>query len=183
MLDVVPGIGQDLLQAQRELALLDIVGQDLRLDDVPFLEQFLGVSDFLDPGQLGDMSQALDARLDLDEGPEIGQFGDPAFDHVSGHVFLLEMGPGVLGVVLQAKVDLLLHRIQADHLDLQLVAKGNQLLRGVDVPPAHVVDVQQPVETAQVHEGPEGGEGLDLAFHLVADLDLGEELFALALVL
>src|SRR5687767_12890841 len=49
--------------------------------------------------------------------------------------------------------------------------------------PAHVGDVQQTVETAQIDEGTEVGDVLDHAFADLADQELLDQLFALGLAL
>src|SRR5262249_28592458 len=66
--DLVPGVGLDLLHAQRDFLFLLVDVQDLDLDLVAYLHQFVGVVDPFGPGHLRDMHQALDAWLQLDEG-------------------------------------------------------------------------------------------------------------------
>src|SRR5262249_39163203 len=66
--DLVPGVGLDLLHAQGDFLLLLVDVEDLHLDLVADGDQLAGVVDALGPAHLGDVHQALDARLQLDEG-------------------------------------------------------------------------------------------------------------------
>src|SRR5262249_29973431 len=66
--DLVPGVGLHLLDAQRDFLLFLVDVQDLHLDLVADRDQLAGVIDALGPAHLADVHQALDARLQLDEG-------------------------------------------------------------------------------------------------------------------
>ena len=74
----VPRIGQALLQAEADAALgrVDVEDDDLHLlaggDDLAGMHVLLG------PAHLGDVDQAFDARLQLDEGAVVGDVGDAA---------------------------------------------------------------------------------------------------------
>ena len=94
--------------------------------------------------------------------------------------FSAARGPRVLGDLLEAERDALGLGVELEDLDLDLVADLEHLGRVVDAAPAHVGDVQQAVDAAEVDEGAVLGEVLDLAGH---DLALGELLQGLALLL
>jgi len=74
--ELLPRIALHLLQAQRDAALggVHIQHHDLHLlaggDDLAGMHVLLG------PGHLADVHQALDARLQLDEGTVVGDVGD-----------------------------------------------------------------------------------------------------------
>ncbi len=65
--DHVPRVGLELAQAERDLLLVLLDAEDDRIELLADLEQLGGLGDALCPGHLGDVDQALDARLDLDE--------------------------------------------------------------------------------------------------------------------
>src|SRR5206468_9873571 len=64
----VPGVGLDLLHAQGDFLLFLVDVEDLDLDLVADGDQLAGMVDAFGPGHLADVDQALDARLQLDEG-------------------------------------------------------------------------------------------------------------------
>ena len=71
-----------LLAREADLALAAVDAEDLDLDLVADLDDFLGAVDLV-VGQLGDVEQALEARLELDEDAEVGQLGDLPLDDVA----------------------------------------------------------------------------------------------------
>ena len=168
--DLVPGIVLDLLEAEGDLAGLEVVVEDHALDGIADVEHLLGLANLAHPGELGDVGEALDPFLDLDEGAVVGELGDLAVDDVADMVALLEGGPGIGSEVLEGKVDPPLLGLHPDDLELDLLALLDEILGPRDVAPAHVVDMQEAVEAAEVDEGAEGGEALDLALDRVADL-------------
>ena len=94
---LVPGIFLNLLEAEGNLAGLEVVGQDHALDGVADLEHLLGLDALAYPGELGDVRKAFDAFLELDEGAVVRQLGDLAVDDVVDMVAFLEGNPGILG--------------------------------------------------------------------------------------
>src|ERR1043166_977558 len=73
------------LAAQADLALLRIDAQDLHLDLVADLDDVFGALD-LAVGQLGDMQEPFEARLQLDEDAEVGELGHLTDLRVAGVV-------------------------------------------------------------------------------------------------
>ena len=71
-----------LLARQADLALAGVDAQDLHLDLVADLDDFLGALDLV-VGQLGDVQQAFQARLQLDEDAEVGELRDLALDDLA----------------------------------------------------------------------------------------------------
>ena len=65
------------LAAQADLAVVGVDAQDLDLDLVADLDDVLGALDLV-VGQLGDVQQPFQARLQLDEDAEVGELGDLA---------------------------------------------------------------------------------------------------------
>ena len=78
--------------------------------------------------------------------------------------------------MLEAEGDLLLLLVHVEDVDLELLVDVDDLVRVGDAAPAHVGDVQQAVDAAQVDEGAELGDVLDDALADLARLDLGEQL-------
>src|SRR5208282_5304586 len=132
------------------------------------------------------MKQALQARFELDEDTEVGQFGDLALDHVGGLIPAGDVGlPRVFLELLEPQGDPLAVLIDVQHLATDTLAFFKQLVGMTDLArPAHVGDVQQSVDPfLDLDEGTVVGEVADraldhgagrvLAGHLVPGVDLG----------
>src|SRR5262249_4106065 len=91
-------------------------------------------------------------------------------------ILLGDVGPRARRLVLERQRDLFLLLVHVEDVDLDLLIDVDHFVRVVDPPPAHVGDVQQAVDAAEVHEGAELGDVLDDALADLADLDLLEEL-------
>src|SRR5262249_28927524 len=182
---LVPRVGLNLLDAQGNFLLVLVDVQDLDFDLVADGHQLAGVVNALGPAHLADVDQALDPRRQLDEGAVAHDVDRLAGVPAADRVFLLDVGPGAGGLLLEAQGDLLLVLVHGDDEDLQLLVDVDLFVRVVDPAPVHVGDVQQAVDAAQVNEGAELGDVLDNALADLAGLDFGEELLLhlLALVL
>src|SRR5262249_24736439 len=131
----------------------------------------------LGPAHLGDVDQALNARLKLDEGAVVGDVGDRAFEARSHRIFDDDAFPRVGFELLDAKADALGLGIDPDDLHLHRIANIHDLGRMVDASPRHVGDMQKPVDAAEVDEGAIVG---DVLGHAVDDLALFEAGYDLA---
>ena len=167
--EVVPGVRAALLQAQADAALLLVGVEHHDLDLLAGRDDLARVHVLLGPAHLRDVHQALDARLELDEGAVIGDVGDPSGEFRSQGIFAAHTLPGIGLELLHAQADTLGLRIEPDHLDVDLLADGERLGRVVDPLPGDVGDVEQAVDAAQVDEGAVVGDVLD---HALQDLTL-----------
>ena len=179
------GWGDDCLRPREMRLVFGIDVEDRDRDLLADGQELLGMDELARPRQVGDMDQAFDALLELDEGAEIGQADHLAGDLLAGGVFLLDVLPGVFGELLKAEGDLLVPfvEIQDDHLDL--LADGEELRGMAGLPPGHVRDVEQTLDAADVDEGAEAGQRAHLPLELLALDQVAEDplLLFLALVL
>ena len=104
---IEPGVGQGLLEAERDAALLRLDGEDDGVDAVALLENVAGVANLLALGHLRDMNEAFDAGLNLDKCAEIGESGDGAGDALAGDEAVWRGLPGLGLELLEAERDLL----------------------------------------------------------------------------
>ena len=125
------------------------------------------------------MDQALDARLQLDEGAVVGDVGDAALELGAGRILELDALPRIGFELLHAERDALGLGVEADDLDLDGLADIQRLGRMVDAPPGDVGDVQQAVDAAQIDEGAVIGDVLDHAGEDLAFLEAGDQFRAL----
>ena len=128
---------------------------------------------FLTHAHLADVDQALDARLQLDERAILSDVGDAALVLAVDRIALGRRGPRIGLELLHAQADALRLAVDADDLDAQHVADVEHFARVADALVAHVGDMQQAVDAAEVDEGAVVGDVLDRA---VDDLALGEAL-------
>jgi hypothetical protein len=95
----------------------------------PMFTTFEGWRTWPRPRHLGDVDQALDALLQLDECAVVGDRDHAALDAVADPVLLLDALPRIGLELLQAERDALLLGIEVEHLDPHPVADLHQLRR------------------------------------------------------
>ena len=134
------------------------------------------------PVHLGDVHQALDAFLDLHEAAVVGHVGHLAEQARALGIAARQVRPGILTQLLQAQRHAVALAVELEHLDLDLVADVEDLGRMLDTLPGHVGDVQQAIDTTEVHEGAVVGQVLDHALDDHAFLQVLEQGLALGAV-
>ena len=134
-------------------------------------EHLVGMADLAGPAHVGDVQQAVDALLDLDEGPVVGEVADRALDHRARRVLAGDLVPRVGLGLLHAQGDFLLLLVDAQDDDLDLVADLHQLAGVVDaLGPAHLGDVDQALDALlELDEGAVAHDVDDLAHDAGAD--------------
>src|ERR1700742_906004 len=133
----------------------------------------------LGPGHFGDVDETFDTGLQLHEGAVVGDVGDAAGELGAHRVLGFHAVPRVGLQLLHAQADALGLGVDLDDLHLDRVAHRQDLAGVRDALPAHVGDVQQAVDAAQVHERAVVGDVLDHAFADFAFLQLADQLGAL----
>src|SRR6202011_4893251 len=133
----------------------------------------------LGPRHFRDVDQALDARLELDEGTVVGDVGDPARELHADRIFRLDALPGIGFELLHAERDAVRLVIDPDDLHLDGLADREDLARVVDAPPGDVGDMQEAVDAPEIDKGAVIGDVLDDAVDDLAFLEALDELGAL----
>ncbi len=103
--EALPNIGLQLLDAQREAAILRLNAENNSLDLFALLYDFRWVLDALGPTQVGDVYEAVDSVFDFNEGTEIGEVANAALDDCTDGVFVGEAFPGIIEKLLHAERD------------------------------------------------------------------------------
>src|SRR3546814_846603 len=153
-----------LLEAKRDAALVAV---DLEDDDVDFLagrNDLAGVDVLLDPRHFADVDQAFDAGLEFDERTIIGDVRDGALELRPDRIFGGDAFPRIAFELLHAEADALRVAVDADDLHLDRVTDVDDFARVVDALVAHVGDMEQTVDAAEVDERTIIGDVLDRAF-------------------
>ena len=109
------------------------------------------------------MDEPFDARRQRHERAVIGEVRHLAGD-LRARLELGHFGPRVGPRLLEAQADAPRGGIVLQDHHLDAVAFLHHLARMVDAAPAHLADVQKPVDTAEIDEGAVGGETLHRAF-------------------
>src|SRR5262249_10271169 len=84
---------------------------------------------------------------------------------------------GACCLLLEPEGDFFLVLVHGNDEDFQILVDVNDLVRVGNAAPAHVGDMKQPVDAAQVYEGAELGDILDDPLANLPRLNLGEQLF------
>ena len=117
------------------------------------------------------MDQAFDARFQLDERTVAHHVDNFALDGRANWILLDDVFPRILLLLLETQSDLLLFSIDLQNLDFDLLIDGNHLRWMANAFPAHIGDVQQTIDTAQVDERTEVGDVLDDTFAELTDFE------------
>jgi hypothetical protein len=159
-----PGVRLGLLEAERDAALVAV---DFENDDVDFLagrNDLAGVDVLLDPRHFADVDQALDAGFEFDERTIVGDVRDRARQLRTDRVLGGDAFPRIAFELLHAEADALRVAVDADDLDADGVTDVDDFARVVDALVAHVGDMEQAVDAAEVDERTIVGDVLDRAF-------------------
>src|SRR5208282_108688 len=97
------------------LALFRVDGEDESLDELALAQGVAGMIDAAVGDDLADVHKAVDALGDLDEGAEVHDFRDGAFDLRADGKFTLDFEPGICERLLQAEGDALLFRLDGEN--------------------------------------------------------------------
>src|ERR1700691_6247087 len=125
--EALPNIGLQLLDAQREAAILRLNAENNSLDLFALLDDFRGVLDALGPAQVGDVDKAVDSVFNLDEGAEVSEVANAALDDGTDGVFVGEAFPRVLEELLHAERDAAVGGIDAENNSVNFVARLDEL--------------------------------------------------------
>src|ERR1051325_7385680 len=103
--------------------------------------------DALRPRHVGDVNQAVYARLDLDERAERREVAHLSLEARADGVLLRQRHPGILLGLLHAEGDLLLRLVHLEHHGFDRLPDGNDLRRMPDIAgPAHLGDADEPLD-------------------------------------
>jgi len=174
--DDIPRVGFELFHPERNALVFRIDAEHHGFHFVPHIEHLGRVANLFRPGHFGDVDQPLDPFFDFDEGAVIGQADHAPVDTRADGVLALRAGPGIGHQLLEAEGDPLVIAVEAEHHDLDPVPDLEQLGRMSHAAPAHIGDVKQAVDSAQIHEHAVVGDVLDDSFHDLPVFEVGKRL-------
>src|SRR2546426_10393705 len=152
LLDRRPRVGLDLLHPERDALGGAVDVEDDHVDLVAHVHQLRRMAHAARPRHLRDVDEPLDAGLQLDERTIIGEAHHLAAGLRARRERLLDALPRVRRLLLVAERDAARLAVEVQHDHLDLVTDLKDLRRVPHAPPAHVGDVQEPVDAAQVDE-------------------------------
>ena len=167
----LPRILLQLLETKRNALLLLVDREHDALDLLALLHHLAGVRDLARPARVGDVQQAVDAFLQLDECTVVGQVAHLAANDGARRVVLGHHVPGVHLGLLHAETDRLLFDIDLEHDHFELVTLLDDFARVVDaLGPGHLGDVHQALDAVfELDERAVAHEVDDFARDAVAD--------------
>src|SRR5690606_23557112 len=117
-----PRIGLALLQAQRDAPAILVDVEDHDLDLVTDLHDLVRIDVLVRPIHLGDVHQALDALLDLDEATVVGDVRHAAEETRTRRIAPRQVFPRIRAELLQAERYAIALAVELQDLDLELLA-------------------------------------------------------------
>src|SRR5436190_9611269 len=93
--EIVPDVGRQLLEPERQPLVRGVDIQHHRLDDVALLQDLGRMFDALAPRHVADVDQAVDLVLDFDERAELGEVAHLAGDLAADRIFVREVVPRI----------------------------------------------------------------------------------------
>ena len=171
----LPGIHLDLLHAKADFLFVLL---DLKDHHVHFLSlgyHFTGVGDSTGPGHLRDVNQSLDTLFQFDEGTVGKNVDNLAADFGTDRETLLDVVPGTRLGLLESQRDPLAILVDLEHLDIDLLFNGQDLVGVIDTAPGHVSNMQKAVDTTQIDEGAEISDVLDDTLAHLIQFDFGHQ--------
>src|SRR5918995_6828245 len=158
-----PRILLRLLHPQRDLLFGFVHLEHHGLDRLPDADDLGWVADIAGPAHLGNVHQAFNTRLDLDERTVAGDRDNLALHPrphriLGGHVL-----PGVRLQLLHAEADALALPVDVENLDFDFLADRHHFGGMRHAAIRHVGDVEQAIHATQIDECAEVGDVLDHA--------------------
>ena len=146
LVDLVPRILRELLDANGDALVFAVDLQHLRLDLQPLLQHLGRVVDLAGPGDVGNVDHGVEPLLQPHEGTVAGEVANLAAHLCADLVFLLGQIPRVGVELANAKGDFLLVLVDAEHHGLDVLAGLEHLGRLVDaLGPRQFADMHQPL--------------------------------------
>mmetsp|Transcript_6380 Transcript_6380/g.9537 ORF Transcript_6380/g.9537 Transcript_6380/m.9537 type:complete len:337 (-) Transcript_6380:255-1265(-) len=113
------------------------------------------------------VNQTFNTLFQLSKATVVSQVGNACCNLAAFRITTLDINPGIFAQLLQAERNTVALTIELQNLDADFVANINDFARMLDALPGHIGNVQQAVNTTQIHERAVVGQVLDdtLDFH------------------
>ena len=118
------------------------------------------------------MDQTVNAGQDLGKSTEGHKLYDLDLGSITYIIGCCELDPGILIGILVTEGDFFLFLVEADYIDINLVADIKYLGGVLYAAPAHFGDVNHAIDAADIDKCAIAGHGLDDTVILLADLHL-----------
>src|SRR5579859_6162446 len=118
-----PGIGERLLDAERDAA---VAGLDVQDDDVDFFSDFKKLRrmlNFFRPAQLSDMDKTFDTLFELDEDAVVDDAHDLASYLAAGRILFRSIDPRIWAELLKTERDALLFLVKLQDDDVEFLLR------------------------------------------------------------
>ena len=166
--DQQPGICLGLLDSQRNTPVARLDVQHHHVHFFANFDDLRGVLDFLVPAHFGDVHQAFDPLFQLDEHAIVHDPDDLALHLSARRIFLRGAHPGIGRQLLQPERYALLFLVKLQDDDVEFLLWLHQVRRVLHAAPAQIRQVQQPIDSAEIHERAVFGHVLHVAMYDLA---------------
>ena len=144
----IPRVGMALFKPERDASSFRVGVEHHDLDFLAGGNDFSGMDVLFGPAHLRHMDQALDPRLQFDEGAVIGNVGDPSAEFGAGGIFGLDPFPRVRFELFHAQRNTLGFGVEPDDLHFHGLTDLQRLGGMVDPTPGNIGDVQKAIDAA-----------------------------------
>ena len=183
LLDVLPGIFLQLLDAERHLALLAVESEDDSLYLVTYLHEVLSAAQVLAPRHLAHVDETFYTRSNLDECTIVGHHYHLTLNVVAHLQVGIQSIPWVRSELLEAQGNTLLLVVEVEDNNVDLLVELNHFLRIAYAAPAQVGDVNQTVYATQVNKHAVRSDVLHHALEYLTLFELADDFLLLLLQL
>src|SRR6202041_321385 len=159
--ELLPWVLLELLHAERDATVVRIHAEDDGVDLIAGFDQLRRMLHPLRPGHLRDVDETFDALLELNERAVVGDRKHAAANLSADRIALGCVEPRIRRELLESERDALLVLVELQHLHLDLVANVDEVAGMGQAAPAHIRDMEQAIEAAQIDECAVVGEVLD----------------------
>src|SRR5690606_11648383 len=180
--ELFPRIGFALLDTQGDTTTLFV---DIQNDYVNFVtdgNHFGRMHVLVGPVHFGNVNQTFNAFLQFGKAAVVSQVGNARLHAAAFRVTVGDFNPRIGAQLLETTANTIANAIELQNLHQDLVAHFHDFARMLDTLPGHVGNVQQTVDTAQIHERTVVGEVLDDTFDFHSLLQFFQQRFALCTV-
>src|SRR5690606_29303123 len=143
-----PWIGSHFFERQADFLAFSIQADDFHFQVLANFNHLFRVSDFVGPGQIGNVNQALNSTLDFHEYTKVGDVADFTFDRLTNVMTFEDFFPWIIFALLDAQSDFAAVFFEAEDFTFHFVADFQNFFRMLDaLCPGNVRNMNQTFDT------------------------------------
>ena len=156
-----PGIRLGLFHAEADLLGFGVEAEDDDVDDITDIDDTAGVFDAACPAHFADVDEAFDAFFEFNKCTVVDEADDAAEGADAGGITFCGVCPGIRSELFVTEGNAFVFGCELEDFDFDFVADLNDFVRMIDASPAHIGDVEEAIDAAEVNECTVFGDILD----------------------